>query len=129
MKTTLVIPKATEKSYQLSLANNTYIFIVPLKANKNEIKKAVEEQFEVTVTNIKTLIQSGKAIRFSRGKNRYPGTTNRSDIKKAYVTLKEGDKLNIFDQVEEATSEDKKDKEAKYWLLSSTIQQLLVAVA
>ncbi len=113
MKATLVIPKATEKSYQLSLANNTYIFIVPLKANKNEIKKAVEEQFEVTVTNIKTLIQSGKAIRFSRGKNRYPGTTNRSDIKKAYVTLKEGDKLNIFDQVEEATSEDKKDKEAK----------------
>ena len=113
MKTTLVIPKATEKSYQLSLANNTYIFIVPLKANKNEIKKAVEEQFEVTVTNIKTLIQSGKAIRFSRGKNRYPGTTNRSDNKKAYVTLKEGDKLNIFDQVEEATSEDKKDKEAK----------------
>lgn len=113
MKTTLVIPKATEKSYQLSLANNTYIFIVPLKANKNEIKKAVEEQFEVTVTNIKTLIQSGKAIRFSRGKNRYPGTTNRSDIKKAYVTLKEGDKLNIFDQVEEATSEDKKDKETK----------------
>ena len=113
MKTTLVIPKATEKSYQLSLANNTYIFIVPLKANKNEIKKAVEEQFEVTVTNIKTLIQSGKAIRFSRGKNRYPGTTNRSDIKKAYVTLKEGDKLNIFDQVEEATSEDKKDKVAK----------------
>ena len=113
MKTTLVIPKATEKSYQLSSANNTYIFIVPLKANKNEIKKAVEEQFEVTVTNIKTLIQSGKAIRFSRGKNRYPGTTNRSDIKKAYVTLKEGDKLNIFDQVEEATSEDKKDKEAK----------------
>lgn len=113
MKTTLVIPKATEKSYQLSLANNTYIFIVPLKANKNEIKKAVEEQFEVTVTNIKTLIQSGKAIRFSRGKNRYPGTTNRSDIKKAYVTLKEGDKLNIFDQVEEAISEDEKDKEAK----------------
>lgn len=113
MKTTLVIPKATEKSYQLSLANNTYIFIVPLKANKNEIKKAVEEQFEVTVTNIKTLIQSGKAIRFSRGKNRYPGTTNRSDIKKAYVTLKEGDKLNIFDQVEETISEDKKDKEAK----------------
>lgn len=113
MKTTLVIPKATEKSYQLSLANNTYIFIVPLKTNKNEIKKAVEEQFEVTVTNIKTLIQSGKAIRFSRGKNRYPGTTNRSDIKKAYVTLKEGDKLNIFDQVEEATSEDKKDKEVK----------------
>ena len=42
MKTTLVIPKATEKSYQLSLANNTYIFIVPLKANKNEIKKSVE---------------------------------------------------------------------------------------
>ena len=46
MKTTLVIPKATEKSYQLSLANNTYIFIVPLKANK-KLKKLLKNNLRL----------------------------------------------------------------------------------
>jgi len=44
------------------------------------------------------LVQSGKAIRFSRGKNRYPGTTKRTDSKKAYVTLAADSSLNIFEQ-------------------------------
>ena len=57
----------------------------------------METQFEVKVTRIKTLVQSGKAIRFSRGKNRYPGTTTRKDSKKAYVTLAEGDSIQIFE--------------------------------
>lgn len=93
-----VIPRATEKAYTQSLATNTYVFNVPLTANKQEIAAAVEAQFEVKVTGIKTLVQSGKAVRFSRGKNRYPGTTNRKDSKKAYVTLAEGNKINVFDQ-------------------------------
>jgi large subunit ribosomal protein L23 len=70
---------------------------VPLTANKQEIQAAVETQFNVKVTNIKTLVQSGKAVRFSRGKNRYPGTTNRKDTKKAYVTLAEGNSIQVFD--------------------------------
>jgi ribosomal protein L23 len=45
-------------------------------------------------------VQSGKAVRFSRGKNRYPGTTNRKDSKKAYVTLAEGSSIQIFEQPE-----------------------------
>lgn len=96
MTTISVIPRATEKAYAQS-QNNVYVFNVPLTANKQEIIAAVETQFEVKVTRIKTLVQSGKAIRFSRGKNRYPGTTTRKDSKKAYVTLAEGDSIQIFE--------------------------------
>jgi large subunit ribosomal protein L23 len=104
MKSIIVIPRATEKAYAQS-QNNVYVFNVPLNVNKQEIAKAVEEQFEVKVTGVKTLVQSGKAIRFSRGKNRYPGTTNRKDTKKAYVTLAEGNSIKVF---EEPAKEEKK---------------------
>jgi len=97
MKLISVTPRATEKAYSQS-QNNVYVFNVPLSANKQEIVAAVETQFEVKVTGIKTLVQNGKAIRFSRGKNRNPGTTTRKDSKKAYVTLAEGDKIQVFDQ-------------------------------
>lgn len=92
-----IIPRATEKAYAQSLATNTYVFNVPLDANKQQITEAVEAQFNVNVTNIKTLVQSGKAVRYSRGKNRYPGTTNRKDAKKAYVTIAEGQSIQVFD--------------------------------
>lgn len=92
-----VIPRATEKAYAQS-QKNVYVFNVPMTANKQEIAAAVETQFEVKVTGIKTLVQSGKAVRFSRGKNRYPGTTHRKDAKKAYVTLADGDSIKVFDQ-------------------------------
>ncbi len=97
MKLISVTPRATEKAYSQS-QNNVYVFNVPLTANKQEIAAAVESQFEVKVTRVKTLVQSGKAIRFSRGKNRYPGTTTRKDSKKAYVTLAEGNSIQVFDQ-------------------------------
>ena len=92
-----VIPRATEKAYAQS-QRNVYVFNVPLTANKQEIVAAVESQFDVKVTGIKTLVQSGKAVRFSRGKNRHPGTTNRKDSKKAYVTLAEGNSIQVFEQ-------------------------------
>ena len=101
--TVLLIPRATEKAYAASLTTNTYTFSVPTGVNKRQIKDAVEAQFNVTVTGVKTLVQSGKAIRFSKGKNRYPGTTHRSDSKKAFVTLAEGDSIQIFDTPEEET--------------------------
>jgi len=105
MTTISVIPRATEKAYAQS-QKNVYVFNVPLNANKQEIAAAVETQFEVKVTGIKTLVQSGKAVRFSRGKNRYPGTTTRKDSKKAYVTLAEGDSIQVFEQP--AAEEEKK---------------------
>ena len=107
----MVTPRATEKAYRLVTLQNTYVFDVPLGANKNEIKHAVETQFEkVKVSRIKTLVQDGKSVRFSRGKNRFPGTTNRQDTKKAYVTLSEG-KIKVFEQEEKEAK--KAEKEAK----------------
>lgn len=101
-----VYPRATEKAYAQS-QKNVYVFNVPLTANKQEIAAAVESQFEVKVVNIKTLVQSGKAVRFSRGKNRYPGTTNRKDSKKAYVTLAAGNSIQVFAE-QPAENEEKK---------------------
>ena len=91
-----VTPRATEKAYAQSQSNNVYVFNVPLSANKQQIAAAVEAQFDVKVTNVKSLVQSGKAVRFSRGKNRYPGKTTRKDNKKAYVTLAEGSSIQVF---------------------------------
>jgi len=101
-----VTPRATEKAYTQS-QKNVYVFNVPLTANKQQIVAAVESQFEVKVVNIKTLVQSGKAVRFSRGKNRYPGTTNRKDSKKAYVTLAAGSSIQVFAE-QTAENEEKK---------------------
>lgn len=100
----LVTPRATEKAYGLINGQNTYIFNVPMDANKQQITDAVEAEYGVKVKSVKTLVQSGKAVRYSRGKNRYPGTTNRKDTKKAYVTLSEGS-IQVFD---EPAAEEKK---------------------
>lgn len=106
MKLNIVTPRATEKAYRLITTQNTYIFDVPLNANKDEIAQAVEAQFEGTkVAKVTTAVQNGKVVRYSRGKNRYPGTTTRQDSKKAYVTLTEG-KIKVFDT--EEVKEEKK---------------------
>lgn len=94
-----VYPRATEKAYTAS-QNNVYVFNVPLNANKNDITASVESQYGVKVTGVKTIVQAGKAVRFSRGKNRYPGKTTRSDSKKAYVTLAKGDSIKVFAEPE-----------------------------
>lgn len=100
MTTILVTHRATEKAYRLVTSQNTYVFDVPTSANKQQIVAAVEAQYEnVKVASIKTVVQSGKSVRFSRGKNRYPGTTTRQNTKKAYVTLSEG-KIKVFEQEE-----------------------------
>lgn len=101
MSILLVTPRATEKAYHLISAKNTYVFDVPMDANKKQIAEAVEAQFDkVKVAKVTTLVQSGKSVRFSRGKRRYPGTTSRRDTKKAYVTLSDG-KIKVFDQEEQ----------------------------
>lgn len=102
----IVLPRATEKAYRLIQEKNTYIFDVPLNANKQQIAEAVADQFDVKVSAVKTLVQQGKSVRFSRGKNRYPGTTKRNDTKKAYVTLAKGSSIQVFE--EPAAEEEKK---------------------
>ncbi len=94
----LITPRATEKSYRLATAQNTYVFNVPLTANKQQIVAAVEAEYDgVEVASVKTAVQNGKAVRYARGKHRYPGTTNRKDTKKAYVTLAKGE-IKMFEE-------------------------------
>lgn len=113
MKSINVYPLSTEKAYGLSLSN-TYVFQAPLEANKQQIVDAIETQFSVKVVSIKTLVNKGKAVRASRGKRSNPGIAYRKDVKKAYVTLAKGDKIQIFEEpssVEPAKkAEDKKEK-------------------
>ncbi len=101
-----ITPRLTEKSYQLA-TEGIYVFDVPVSANKYQIKQLINEQYNVDVVNVSVVKQTGKAKPYSRGKNRYPGTRYKSDTKKAYVTLAEGQKLAIF---ETATADDKEAK-------------------
>jgi large subunit ribosomal protein L23 len=106
MSTLFIHPRATEKAYAAS-QKNVYVFNVPLGSNKKDIAASVEAQYSVKVVNVATAVQAGKAVRFSRGKNRYPGKTKRTDSKKAYVTLAEGNSIQIFAEPEAATEEKK----------------------
>ena len=101
MAIVFIHPRATEKAYAQS-QKNVYVFNVPLDATKRDVAETVEAQYDVKVVNVTTAVQSGKAVRFSRGKNRYPGTTTRKDTKKAYVTLAEGNSIQIFAEPEAA---------------------------
>ena len=88
----IVRPLITEKNTNL-MALNKYSFEVDRAANKSQIKQAIEEIFNVTVTAVHTLNVRGKLRR--RG-NRYGYT---SDWKKAIVTLTEGDRIELFEGV------------------------------
>lgn len=103
----LVIPRATEKAYT-EQAKNTYIFNIFDGGSKQAIAKAVEEQYHVTVEDVRVLTRKGKATRFSRGKHAYPGTTYKRDKRIAYVTVKAGDKIRVFE--EETKTEEKEKK-------------------
>jgi large subunit ribosomal protein L23 len=81
-------PIITEKA-TMGSEHGQVTFRVPLEASKPEIKAAVEELFKVKVTAVNTLISKGKAKRF-RGR-----LGVRSDVKKAIVTLAEGQTIDV----------------------------------
>ena len=81
-------PIITEKATMASEAN-AVVFEVAIDANKPTIKEAVEALFNVKVKAVNTTITKGKTKRF-RGR---PGT--RKDVKKAYVTLEEGNTIDV----------------------------------
>ena len=116
VKLNILEPRATEKTYAESL-KRIYVFPVKKSMSKQEIAKQVEKEFNVTVTSIRTLIRNGKKTKYSKGKHQYPGTAMRQDKKYAYVTLKEGDSIKVFEEQDNNTSakeaEDKKSKADK----------------
>lgn len=86
-------PLLTEKGTDQKEALNKYLFEVDLNANKIEVRNAVEKIFNVKVTDVHTVNVKGKAKRVGR----YLG--KRSDWKKAIVTLKAGEKIEIIEGV------------------------------
>ncbi len=83
-------PLITEKTSIIGEETNRYGFIVDLKANKNQIKNAVETLYDVKVLNVKTSILPGKLKRAGRFVKKSTKT------KKAYVQLAEGQKIEFF---------------------------------
>lgn len=112
IKLHLLEPRATEKSY-LEQTNRIYVFPVKRTMGKQEIAKMVEKEFNVTVTDVRTLIRNGKKTKYSKGKHAYPGITTRPDKKFAYVRLKKGDSIKVFDEPEETKTSAKEAKKAE----------------
>ena len=86
-------PLITEKSNFLKEGLNQVVFEVDKKANKIEIKKAVEKLFKVNVVKVHTLHMRGKIKRMGRSIGKKP------NWKKAVVTLKEGERVDFFEGV------------------------------
>ncbi|MGF1740731.1 50S ribosomal protein L23 [Vibrio profundum] len=82
-------PLISEKATMAAEKANTVVFKVAIDATKKEIKAAVEKLFEVEVKSVNTLITKGKTKRQGMRQGR------RSDVKKAYVILKEGQDLDF----------------------------------
>ena len=111
-KTLTLKPRMSEKTYESSVATNTFVFVVPKSTNKVEVAEAVTDQFAVTVTNVRTVVVKGKKARSIRlGKYRKNVMGKRPDYKKAFVTLKEGDSIPVFAAVEEANAAEAKAAE------------------
>ncbi len=85
----------TEKSRVLQEGGNQVVFEVDRRANKIEIRNAVQSLFKVTVTDVNTLVVRGKMRRMGRG------VAKTQNWKKAIVTLKSGDSIKFFQGTEE----------------------------
>ncbi len=93
----LIRPLVTEKMTQLGEKLNKYGFIVEKKANRLQVKQAVEDIYGVKVESVNTMRYGGKRkVRYTRA-GVLAGKTN--SFKKAIVTLKEGEKIDFFSNI------------------------------
>lgn len=90
-------PIITEKMTQMGETLNRYAFVVDRRANKIEIKSAVEASYDVSVVRVNTMIQAGKS------KSRFSKTGvvkgNTGHYKKAIITLKDGDQIDFYSNI------------------------------
>lgn len=110
-----LIPVLSESGYASSKEKNVYLFKAPVKSSRQAIAKAIEKQFSVSVVKVNTSITGGKVKRTmsltgKRYSNQYG---SQKDFKKAYITLKKGDKLPIYEGIEEAEKK-KEESQAKF---------------
>jgi len=86
-------PLLTEKSVKMQELQNTYVFEVARIANKIELKRAIQEIFDVKVKNIRIVTMHGKTKRLGRFVGKRPSW------KKAFITLMPGETLELFENV------------------------------
>ena len=96
-KTILIKPLITEKAEILSEKGGKYSFIVNRDANKIEIRKAVENMYQVTVESVNTMIMPGK----QKSRNTRSGVIRgkKPVLKKAVVTLAKGEEIDFFGDI------------------------------
>jgi large subunit ribosomal protein L23 len=97
MHDVLISPLITEKMTNLTADKGKYGFLVNPNSNKIEITKAVEKKFNVHVVSVRTINHPGKVKSQFRKSGRFVGRT--SKYKKALITLKQGETIEIFEQV------------------------------
>ncbi len=93
----LIKPILSEKVNKQTEKQNRYAFVVDRKANKLEIKKAVEEFYGITVDNVNTLVMPGK----TKARNTKSGVIvgRKSAKKKAIITVAEGESIDLYGAV------------------------------
>jgi large subunit ribosomal protein L23 len=96
MHSVLIRPLITEKMTNLA-EQGKYGFLVNPKANKIEIAKAIESKFNVHVVEVRTINHPGKVKTQFRKSGRFTGKT--ASYKKAIVTLKQGETIELFEEV------------------------------
>ncbi|HWR29601.1 MAG TPA: 50S ribosomal protein L23 [Negativicutes bacterium] len=92
LRDVLIRPLITEKT-NVGMQENKYTFIVPLNANKVEIRQAVETVFKVKVLNVNTVRVMGKVKRMGKHSGKRP------DVKKAIVKVSPGQRIEFFEGV------------------------------
>jgi len=88
----VIAPVLTEKSVNMARTQNKYTFKVAKQANKIQIAKAIEQIFDVAVEKVNTIKMRGK-----RRQHNYKAVGRTPDWKKAIVTLKEGQSIDLFE--------------------------------
>ena len=96
-KNILVKPIISEKAEMLSDGSNQYSFIVNQKANKVEVRKAVEEMYSVNVASVNTMIMPAKAKNRNTRSGLIKGRV--SSYKKAIVTLVDGEEIDFYGDI------------------------------
>lgn len=99
-KSITLVPHMSEKAYGLSEKRNVYVFIVPQDINRHQVADAVIDQYKVNVSRVRIAHIPGKTTSRAQKGGRKSTSGKRKDIRKAYVTLAEGNKLPIFAAVE-----------------------------
>jgi ribosomal protein L23 len=104
-------PRISEKVHSLSKSSRIFVFDVPKSVNKHTVAEQIKKQFDVEVQSVRIALIKGKSKRTVAKQGRLIGNGSQSDVKKAYVTLKAGQNLPFFEEIEKEEAKQKESGE------------------